>query len=66
VPWAAFFQALGQIDYKGCITIESFDPNMPNIAKLCCIWRKLADSPEQLATEGLAFLKTQEMASRSA
>jgi D-psicose/D-tagatose/L-ribulose 3-epimerase len=66
VPWASFFQALGQIDYKGCITIESFDPNMPNIAKLCCIWRKLADSPEQLATEGLAFLKTQEMASRSA
>jgi len=66
VPWAAFFQALGQIDYKGCITIESFDPNMPNIAKLCCIWRKLADSPEQLATEGLAFLKTQEMASRPA
>jgi hypothetical protein len=30
---------------------------MERIAKLCCIWRQLADSPEQLATEGLAFLK---------
>jgi hypothetical protein len=27
------------------------------MAKLCCIWRQLADSPEQLATEGLSFLK---------
>jgi D-psicose/D-tagatose/L-ribulose 3-epimerase len=39
------------------VTIESFDPEMPSIAKLCCIWRKLADSPEELATEGLRFLR---------
>lgn len=58
VPWRAFFSALGQIGYDGCVTIESFDPDMPKIAKLCCIWRKLADSPEQLATEGLAYLRS--------
>ena len=57
VPWQSFFQALDTIGYDGCITIESFDPNMESIAKLCCIWRKLADSPEQLATEGLRFLR---------
>ena len=57
VPWTDFFRALRQVGYDGCITIESFDPNMEAIAKLCCIWRKLADSPEQLATEGLRFLK---------
>jgi len=57
VPWVDFFGALKQVGYDGCITVESFDPNMENIAKLCCIWRKLADSPEQLATEGLAYLK---------
>jgi D-psicose/D-tagatose/L-ribulose 3-epimerase len=57
VPWFPFFKALLQIGYDGCITIESFDPEMESIAKLCCIWRKLADSPEQLATEGLRFLK---------
>ncbi|MCW5976908.1 MAG: sugar phosphate isomerase/epimerase [Bryobacteraceae bacterium] len=57
VPWAAFFQALKDAGYDGCVTIESFDPNMEKIAKLCCIWRKLADSPEQLATEGLRYLR---------
>jgi len=30
---------------------------MEDIAKLTCIWRQLADSPEHLATEGLRFLK---------
>lgn len=57
VPWREFFQALKEIGYDYCITIESFDPDMERIAKLCAIWRKLADSPEQLATEGLKFLK---------
>ena len=58
VPWVEFFTALKQVGYDGCITIESFDPDMEKIARLCCIWRKLADSAEQLATEGLAFLKS--------
>lgn len=58
VPWLPFFMALKEVGYDGCVTIESFDPNMESIAKLCCIWRKLADSPEQLATEGLRFLKS--------
>jgi D-psicose/D-tagatose/L-ribulose 3-epimerase len=57
VPWLEFFGALRQVGYDDCITIESFDPDIESVAKLCCIWRKLADSPEQLATEGLKFLK---------
>jgi len=57
MPWKEFFDALRETGYDGCITVESFDPNMQRIAKLCCIWRELADSPEQLATEGLRFLK---------
>jgi D-psicose/D-tagatose/L-ribulose 3-epimerase len=56
-PWVQFFTALKQVGYDGCITIESFTPEIEAVAKLCCIWRKLADSAEQLATEGLAFLK---------
>ena len=56
VPWLDFFRALKAVNYKGCVTIESFDPNMPEIARLCCIWRQLADSPEHLATEGLNYL----------
>jgi D-psicose/D-tagatose/L-ribulose 3-epimerase len=57
VPWLEFFMALKEINYDSCITVESFDPDMERIAKLTAIWRKLADSPEQLAAEGLAFLK---------
>jgi D-psicose/D-tagatose/L-ribulose 3-epimerase len=57
VPWAEFFGALKEIGYDGTITIESFDPNMERIAKLCCIWRKLAETPEELATEGLRYLR---------
>lgn len=57
VPWVPFFQTLRKVGYDGCITIESFDPDIESVAKLCCIWRKLADSPEQLASEGLKFLK---------
>jgi D-psicose/D-tagatose/L-ribulose 3-epimerase len=58
VPWIEFFEALRDVNYDGCVTIESFDPEIESVAKLCCIWRKLADSPEQLATEGLAHLKS--------
>jgi D-psicose/D-tagatose/L-ribulose 3-epimerase len=57
VPWGEFFTALRDVGYDGCITIESFDPEMPSIAKLCCMRRKFADSPEQLATQGLEFLR---------
>ncbi len=57
VPWEEFFRALKKVGYDGHVTIESFDPGIESVAKLCCIWRRLADSPEQLATEGLRFLK---------
>ena len=58
VPWAEFFEALKSVGYDGWVTIESFTTELENVARLCCIWRKLADSPEQLASEGLAFLKS--------
>ncbi len=57
VPWLEVFRTLKEIDYNGCVTIESFDPNMERIAKLCCMWRKFAESPEQLAEEGLRNLR---------
>ena len=57
VPWAEFFRALKETGYDGCVTIESFDPNMESIAKLCCIWRQFADTPEELASEGLENMK---------
>ena len=57
VPWKEFFASLKAIGYKGILTIESFDPNFEEINRTCAIWRKFAESGEQLATEGLRNLK---------
>jgi D-psicose/D-tagatose/L-ribulose 3-epimerase len=57
VPWVEFFTALKKINYDGCLTIESFDPTDEELSRMGSIWRRLADSPEQLASEGLEFLK---------
>jgi D-psicose/D-tagatose/L-ribulose 3-epimerase len=56
VPWDETFAALRDIGYDGCITIESFHPRQ-RIAPLAGIWRDFADSPETLATKGLAFVR---------
>jgi D-psicose/D-tagatose/L-ribulose 3-epimerase len=57
VPWKEFFTALKSIGYDGPVVIESFDPSFEEINRLCSIWRKLADSGEELAEKGLAFLQ---------
>ncbi len=56
VPWHETLAALRDSGYHDCITIESFNPRL-KFAPLVSIWRDFADSPEQLATEGLAFLR---------
>ncbi len=58
VPWKEFFGALKDVGYKGIVSIESFDPDFEEINRTCAIWRKFAESGEQLATEGLKNLKT--------
>jgi D-psicose/D-tagatose/L-ribulose 3-epimerase len=53
IPWREFFSAIKDVGYKGPLTIESFDPDFEEINRNCAIWRRFADSGEQLATEGL-------------
>jgi D-psicose/D-tagatose/L-ribulose 3-epimerase len=57
VPFKEFFRALIDIDYDGPLVIESFDSSFEVLAGNCAIWRKLADSGEALAIEGLKNLK---------
>ena len=57
VPWKEFFTALKNIGYDGPMVIESFDPSFVELNRLCAIWRKFADTGEDLAIQGLKNLK---------
>ena len=57
VPWKEFFTALRKVGYNGPLVIESFDPGFIEMNRLCAIWRKFADTGEELAVKGLQNLK---------
>ena len=55
--WDAYKRGLTAIGYKGVVSIESFTPNVKELAGAVCIWRPLARSQDTFASEGIAFLK---------
>lgn len=57
VPFKEFFTALKEIGYEGACVIESFDPSFEELNANCAIWRKFAETGEELAIKGLANLK---------
>lgn len=57
VNWRALIEALDQVDFAGPLCIESFTSENETIAKAAAIWRPLVPSQDQLATDGLAFLR---------
>ncbi len=59
VRWKKVFAALKDIHYEGWITIESFAMGIADLCAAACIWRPIYESADQLAVEGLAFLKRQ-------
>lgn len=56
-PWYEFQKGLEDIDYKGAMVIESFTPEIKELAGAVCIWKNLAESQDGFASEGLNFLK---------
>jgi D-psicose/D-tagatose/L-ribulose 3-epimerase len=56
-PWDSFKKGLSNINYKGAVSIESFTPDVKELAGAVCIWRNLAPSQDAFAREGLNFLK---------
>lgn len=56
-PWHAFKKGLEAINYKGAVSIESFTPEIKELAGAVCIWKNLAPSQDEFAQEGLTFLK---------
>jgi len=57
VPWDAVFSALAEIHYRGAIVIETFVPEVAEVAQAAAIWRRMAPSADAIAREGLAFIR---------
>jgi D-psicose/D-tagatose/L-ribulose 3-epimerase len=55
--WDAFRRGLEKVGYKGVISIESFTPEIKELAGAVCIWKPLAKSQDEFARQGLSFLK---------
>jgi D-psicose/D-tagatose/L-ribulose 3-epimerase len=57
LEWEGIRDALVEIGYAGAVVIETFGQPSKELARAACIWRPLANSADELATEGLAFYK---------
>jgi len=55
--WDAYKRGLEAIGYTGTVAIESFTPQIKELAGAVCIWKPLAESQDKFALEGLQFLK---------
>jgi len=57
VRWSENFDTLKEIGYDGWLMIEAFGLALPELAAATKIWRRMFESEEQLARDGLAFMK---------
>lgn len=55
--WPGIFEALHEINYDGWLTIESFGFSLGPISAAASIWRDLAPSTDEIAADGVKFLK---------
>ncbi len=55
--WAAWKRGLEAVNYKGYVSIESFTPEIKELAGAVCIWKPLVPSQDGFAKEGLEFLR---------
>ena len=57
VTWQDVKQGLADIGYDGPVVIESFTAKVKSIARAAAIWRALAPTQDDLAQDGLRFLR---------
>jgi D-psicose/D-tagatose/L-ribulose 3-epimerase len=57
VDWPSVAAALTEVAYEGVLCIEAFTPYEPAIADAAHIWRPVASTQDELAREGLRFLR---------
>jgi len=58
VDWTGVFAALRDLQYDGWLTIESFGFALGDLSAAASIWRDLAKTPEDIAFEGVKFLRS--------
>lgn len=58
VPWMDTFTTLDEVRYDGWLVIEAFGLALPTLAAATKIWRRMFTTEEQLARDGLAFMKS--------
>jgi D-psicose/D-tagatose/L-ribulose 3-epimerase len=58
VTWQDVKQGLADIGYDGPVVIESFTAKVKSIARAAAIWRALAPTQDDLAQDGLTFLRS--------
>jgi D-psicose/D-tagatose/L-ribulose 3-epimerase len=57
MPWDDLARALKETQYSGPVVIESFTSEVKTIARAAAIWRPVAASQDDLAQQGLKFLR---------
>jgi len=57
VDWQGVLKVLKAIRYQGWMTIESFAQPEPDLAAAAAIWRDMAPSGDELAQQGLRFIR---------
>ncbi len=57
IAWDETFKTLKETGYDGWMVIEAFGLALPELAAATKIWRRMYQSEEQLARDGLAFMK---------
>ena len=55
--WNEIFAALAAIDFKGGLAMESFINMPPEFAYGLAVWRPVAESEEEVMSQGLPFLR---------
>ncbi len=59
IDWATNFDTLREVGYDGWMMIEAFGLALPELVAATKIWRRMYESEEKLAQDGLAFMKAE-------
>lgn len=59
VRWPETFDTLKEVGYDGWLMIEAFGLALPELVAATKIWRRMYENEQQLARDGLAFMKEQ-------